>query len=303
MDSNYLFEKLKVADLQCKMHTEEFSVWLQETDKLFNWIEKQMTNPEMSSYAICSNVRKSIKILSIRFLNITKNKLDVTSVKGISIQDYLKTNNPGCYNFPYTFNEDVYKEVLKLEYVLLISKNETIFENQLKLIAFKILFNYFRTYYTTYTNETVWEISFEEVNNIVNSILSKDIEELLKDKSVKKIKNKLQLEYAINTALRKKEKMLMFEPEIKYLGKKPHNAQCIKDLWRGVDNEEELTQAAKMQLVMDRYQCSKSTAINYMKKFGLWVGRQEKKQSELDETETLKNRIKELEEEIKRLKS
>lgn len=277
MNTQYLSQNFKACDFESHPSTAEFSQWLKETSNFYDWLSKKLSTDEGQSLpAICNSVRKTISTLEQSFKNITKTKLTVTSVEGINVYDYLEMKDPVKPDFHHNYSEELFKSFLILEYSLLISRDSIIYSGQLKLAAYKFLFSNFSVCHTTFENKKEWAFTIEEVNNIIDSVLMLDIIELLEGDFIKKIKAQLGFEHALNVALRKKENMEAFEPTVKYLGKKPFNAQCLIDLWKG-PSEQEITQAGKIQLIIEAYNCSKSTAINYMKKFGLWEGRNENK--------------------------
>ena len=300
---HYLFNNLvTLSDFEVLPSTEEFSIWSTQANQVYQYIKSKLEDANlMSKGYIRKSVLDSINFLNKNFKNITNKNLFLTQHKNISIQEYLK-DAYGTYMRIYPYNQDIFTQLLKLEYTLIISKNEIIYKGQFKLIAFYLLFKYFRLFEEDVDplnwNKTYWIITFNVVNNIVDSILSQNINELLDDKKVKSIKDKLQLKSVLKTAYKNKQNMIAFEPEIKYLGKKPVNAQCIRDLWAGID-ENQLTQSQKLELIMKRYDCSLSTATRYMKQFGLWVSREDKKNQESTVNPAYKIHI--LEQRIERL--
>lgn len=305
MTSNYLSD-IKLKDFSMSLQTEEFSVWNKECQHLFDYIINKFNDTKgVSKGTICKNIKDSISKLGLSFKQITGKKLCITKKGSLDIQKYLK----GVYGrsiiySQYKFDDEVFKTLLKLEYSAIISVNESVYAGQLVLIAFKLLFQYFKIYDKDALNNCYWTVTFHQINNIIDSILDETVSELLNDKEVKKIKKELQLEDSIKAAYRNK---MIFEPEVKYLGVKPFNAQCLRDLWKGIPDDE-ITQPEKLEMIMERYNCSLSTATRYMKKFGLWISRAEKK-SEMTEVERLrlenlelKKRIKELEESVQETK-
>lgn len=297
-NTSYLSQNLN--ELGILPNTKEFLTWGSQAETLYRYIQERMEKNEMISKSfIRKQIKDNMKILSLSFKNVTGKDLYVTQHNNENIQKFLKDSYK-TYLKSYPYNQKIFTKLLKLEYFLLISKNQVIYKGQFKIVAFYLLFQYFKPWEEDVANnwQETWTVTYNEVNNIVSGILDMDLQELLNDKDVKSIRGKLQIDNALNRA--HETKMTILEPEIRYLGKKPLDAECLTDLWKGQDNE--LTQTQKLDLVMMRYGCSKSTAIRYMQKFGLWVGREEKK-AELDEKdaliEALQNRIKELEEIIK----
>lgn len=301
---NYLSKNLN--DFGIFPDTIEFKKWGIQAATLDKYIQDRMEKNEMISKSFISRqIIDSLKILYDAFKNITGKDLYLTAQNKENIQNFLKDSYK-TYSKHYPYQEEIFIKLLKLEYFLLISRNKVIYKGQFKIVAFYLLFRYFKPWEEDVANnwQETWIVTYNEINNLVSGILEKDLQELLNDKDVKNIRVKLQIDNALKEA--RKTKMTVLEPEIKYLGKKPLDVECLTDLWKGQDNQ--ITQRQKLDLIMVRYGCSLSAATRYMKKFGLWQYR-EKKNPESSETEkqkteivALKNRIKELEEENRQLK-
>lgn len=68
------------------------------------------------------------------------------------------------------------------------------------------------------------------------------------------------------------------------LGKRPLQAEHLTDLWK---DEPQLKQSAKVALIMDHYDCERTTAVRWMKQFNLWVRPVAEKNSMKEQSEPL----------------
>ena len=270
-----------LKNLETTSNTVEFKECAQNILQLINWLLNEMKNPSRPVFAAYNAFKKDFN-LNFKALKSVIDKdlsITVTAVNKVNIQKFLLSENNGKWEKRYTYNNTLFKELMLLETKLILQKNKKIFSLQLHVVAFKLLLDYFYWYHNTITGQE-WAFDAQEICDICNDILEMPVSELT-DQVKDKI-NRIELENSINEGLRNMNKK--DEDILKILGKKPHCAECLTQLWK---DEEGLSQSDKMKLVMFRYDCSKATAIRYMKKFNLWVSREEKK-SNMSEVEILR---------------
>lgn len=270
---------LLVKNLVDNFDTIEFKECTKNIIQLVNWLLNEMKNPSRSVKAAYSTFKKDFNLNFAALKSVIDEDITVIAENKLSIQKFLLNKNNGKYQRHYDYNNCLFKELMLLETELILRRNKKLFSLQLYIAAFKLLLDYFYWNRDTITGEE-WVFNVQDICDICNDILEMSVSELtgqVKDKI-----NRTELENSINEGLRNMNKE--DEDILKILGKKPHCAECLTQLWK---DEEGLSQADKMKLVMYRYDCSKATAIRYMKKFGLWVSREEKKSS-MSEVEKLR---------------
>lgn len=191
------------------------------------------------------------------------------------------------------YTSDIFYEVIKQMASFLITEYGELYECQIKLGAYKCLLSLFRCWEYTRDDDIQFIFDIDDVNLTIERLLDTDTKSLIFSEDMQK--HIVRREKNLSTEAIRQEKESVLH--------KPKTIEHLTSLW-----DDDTKQIDRVERVKDYWHCSRSTAVRYMQKFGLWkpvkinnnrdIGRGA---NELFDTNQNKDKISAIELEIKRL--
>lgn len=282
-------EYLSLENYIQNLDTTEFIQWYNKVAKLSQWLKSKSVPQCNDCVNTAITLKNELAELSKSFKRITKNKVFISAAKrdknnkviNLNIQLYLKKELYKTYKKRFDFDEEKFGKALEYEVYLLLLVNGCIYKGQIEMVAMILLSKYFEMYTKTFDNrDWEWNYLWSQLEYWVRTILETDFNKFLT--THENLKNNIILSMSQHNR---------DHDMVRNLGKRPLQVEHLTDLWK---DEEQLKQSAKVALIMDHYDCERTTAVRWMKQFNLWVRpvAEKNRMKEQPETLSLQNEIK-----------
>lgn len=165
---------------------------------------------------------------------------------------YISRNNPLA-----EFSTETYFDVIKQMTVFLLSEYKTVYESQIKLGALKCLFSLYKCWTNSgMSGTTEFTFDLDDAIKTIETLLDTECAELDIPQNVYIEMRKLHTEAVVKHI------------DVEGVGEtltKPKDVAHLTMLW-----EDGISQTEKVDRVIEYWHCSRSTAVRYMQKFGVW---------------------------------
>ena len=235
---NYLTSDIKSNEL------------LQKVDSLIANLSKELSG-FYSTFCIVNKYSKAIKDLTEAYAEAFNQKCYITSFKCNTLYKFINKNSK--YRLHYT--DESYYNAVKYEIALLLAKYEDIHECQIKLAFMNVLLNNFNYYAKSgLDNSYTLDFDINVIKYYYDMIMNTELKDFPIIKENETIKNAI-----LNNSKRSpvKEEFIPTKPT-----KKEHLTELFEDGMR---------QPEKIEAIKNYWNCSRNTAIKYMKQFDLYT--------------------------------